>query len=440
MTSQTAGRRPASHGTLRGALWVLYLGAVYYLMSNPIALMGDFGKSLQIVIWGSAAFLLVQVRWLRAPRPSWPLVLFLAYALLSWFWSISPSATLHAVQFYVVLGVLAAVVAANVDVTTLAHGLASGGLVVLAASLYAAYENIPGVRIPAGGDGWLAGVGTNANILGYSLVPALAAVLAVLPRTRWGWVPWSATASALAIGVVLAYSGTAMLAAVTVTVVALIMHSIRWFSRLGRGWLKASILTPVLLALPTYLLVNAVLLGRDVATLDGRVVVWQAAIETSRPALWTGNGWGAVWQHIWLVAPANPVVDRIYVRTGIVFSHGHNSFIDPLPELGLIGVALLVWCHLWAGYRAISAVLSKQSTLEDRARGRLVLCLLTALLVLGVSEPMSVIPLGWCLLVIALTGAARPLGPPRFRGQSRPKGRRRATPADVGPAAATPLA
>lgn len=441
MTPLTPGRQVAERGTMRGALWAVFIAIVFYLMSNPIALVGDFGRALHAVIGGSLVFLVLQIRWLRPPRPSWPLVAFLAYSLLSYFWSISPGATLDAVQLYVLLAVLAAVSAANVDVTTMAHGLAGGGLLVLAASLYAAYEEVPGVRIAAGGDGWLAGVGTNANILGYTLVPALAAALAVLPRTRWGWLPWSGAVGALAVGVVLAYSGTAMLAAVTVTVAAVTMHSIRRFSRLGRGWIKAAVITPLVLALPTYLLINAVLLGRDVATLDGRVEVWRAAIETSQPALLMGNGWGAVWHHIWLVAPTNPVADRVYARTGIVFTHGHNSFIDPLPELGLIGVALLVWCHVWAAYRAISSVLSKQNLPEDRVRGRLVLCLLTALLVLGVSEPMSVIPLGWFLLVVALTGAARPVRtarPGRVRTPVRSTGRRRATRPDEAPAVATP--
>ena len=437
MQRWSAKRHVATAGTMRGVLWALFIGVEYYLLSNPIVFVGNFASALSTALDFAVVFLILQAQFLKFSRPAWPLIAFVGYALLTYFWSISTAATFAAAQLYVIVAVLAAISASNVDAATLSHGLAFGGLLALAASIYAAYMSVPNVLVVAGGDGWLAGVGTNTNILGYTLVPALAALLAELPRGRCGWLAWTFTVGALTAGVVLSYSGTAMLAAVTVIVSALTLHSVRWFSRFGERRVRAAIAIPLILVLPTYLVVNAVLLGRDVATLDGRAEVWRAAWESSRPAMVFGNGWGAVWNHPWLPAPANPVLDRVHVRTGIPFVHGHNSFIDPLPELGLVGVALLVGCYLWAGWRAVSAQLSKEASADERARGRIVFFVLIALLVLGVTEPMSVVPLGWFLLVIALTEPKRHRGARQPEGCKPPVGARDRRPRTIGRTAST---
>jgi len=67
-----------------------------------------------------------------------------------------------------------------------------------------------------------------------------------------------------------------------------------------------------------------------------------------------GYGWGAVWTHPWQVAPVNDVVNRIYEQATFVASHGHNSFLDVLPQLGLVDVTLSAVIYLRTALRAFA--------------------------------------------------------------------------------------
>ena len=50
------------------------------------------------------------------------------------------------------------------------------------------------------------------------------------------------------------------------------------------------------------------------------------------------------------LTPPNPVAADIYERAGLALAHGHNFFVDVLPELGLVGVfvALLMVAYAFA--------------------------------------------------------------------------------------------
>jgi O-antigen ligase len=82
-------------------------------------------------------------------------------------------------------------------------------------------------------------------------------------------------------------------------------------------------------------------------------------------------------------------------------THGHNSVIDLLAEVGIIGVALcaLVFVVAWAS--ASARLTAPGPTDEDRIAGRAAILGLVALLVLGVTEPLVTIPVGWFVLVIS---------------------------------------
>ncbi|MCP3420660.1 O-antigen ligase family protein [Nocardioides pinisoli] len=406
----TRTREPAAWGSTRSVLWVLFLAQVYYLLANPLLTIGPFDISFGRAWKLAAVWLVLQLPWMRLPRVAWPLAAYLGWAALSWTWSMSPESTVRALVIYGAVALIGVLSAANIDLRTFAAGVAAGGVTVLAASIHAAATGVPGAGTPPGNDGWLVGVVANANILGYTLVPALAAMLAMTPRSRWGWAPWTAVTVFLATGVVLAYSGTAMVAAVSVAATAAAVAALRWLAG-TRHW-RIEVIVGVMLALafPAYQLVGAVLLGREVATLDGRVEVWSAAIESSRPALWNGEGFGAVWFHAWHIAPPNPVLERIHDLTGIPFSHGHNSFVDPLPEVGLIGVGLLLSCHLLVGWRAVRLLMAADRRTDARVRGGFLLVMLVALVTLGIAEPVAGTPLGWFLLSALLsTSGSTPL-------------------------------
>lgn len=399
----TRTREPATWGSARSVLWVLFLAQVYYLLANPLLTIGPFDISFGRVWKLAVLWLVLQLPWLRFPRVPWPLVAYLGWAALSWTWSMSPASTAQALVIYGTVALIGVLSASNVDLRTFAAGVAGGGVAVLAASIHAAATGVPGAGTPPGNDGWLVGVVANANILGYTLVPALAATLAMTPRSRWGWAPWTVVTVFLATGVVLAYSGTAMVAAVSVAATAVTVAALRWLAGTRHWRIEVVAGLLVALAFPAYQLVGAILLGREVATLDGRVEVWSATIESSRPALWNGQGFGAVWFHPWHAASPNPVLERIHDFTGIPFSHGHNSFVDPLPEVGLVGVALLLWCHLLVGWRAVALLMAADRGIEARVRGGFLLVMLVALVTLGIAEPVAETPLGWFLLTALLS-------------------------------------
>ena len=142
--------------------------------------------------------------------------------------------------------------------------------------------------------------------------------------------------------------------------------------------------------------------GRD-TSLSGRVPFWRATLETLDGSIWFWNGWGAVWPHPWYVAPANPVFDRIVAAAGYFLTHGHNSVIDLVAEVGVVGTALWVLLVLTA-VRANLQRLRRglQPARREDGRPHRFLAVL-ALLMLGVTEPLSMIPIGWwCLVVVAV--------------------------------------
>ncbi|MGZ7405790.1 hypothetical protein ACXWSW_09025, partial [Streptococcus pyogenes] len=80
------------------------------------------------------------------------------------------------------------------------------------------------------------------------------------------------------------------------------------------------------------------LLGDQLSTLSGRIPFWGAIIEVSMHRPFVGAGWGAVWSHPWYLIPPNAVLDDIIAQAdGYALSHGHNMFLDILPDLGLSG-------------------------------------------------------------------------------------------------------
>jgi len=247
------------------------------------------------------------------------------------------------------------------------------------------------------------GVGSNENILAYTLSVSLAAILAVRPsRHPASLFAWLVVVGVNGYGLYLSESGTGFLSALTVLLAFGIIVAWPALRKRHRGHLL--VLAGLLAAVLTggmFLIV--VVLGKELTSFSGRAPFWQAAWgSTMDTSPLVGSGWGAVWTHPWSMVPPNEVAQDIYDRAGYPLSHGHNFFVDVLPELGLLGVALAV---LMVGYALREVV---RNGLHDRTAdpvaGRLILLVLVALLVSGITEPMFTVPLGWwsLLLVVAL--------------------------------------
>lgn len=397
-------RPRAAVDSVRGWLWIVLVAAVFFWMSNPLVFVPGFHLALPKSTTWTWVVVIVTLPWVRVPRVPWPWLAFLVLAALSAAWTIDPHLTDYTNDLYLRITLVALVMAANCEARVVSWGMGLGGVVVIALSLYAAHENMWRasdliLTEDGGTKKVLLGVGTNDNILAYTLAVALAAMLATgLPRRLPARLAWCAVIGSNAYGLYLAGSGTGFLTVLCIAVAWAAVLAWPTLRRRGRRFLAAVVASGAVVLVGGALLV-AVALGKDLATLSGRSPFWRATIEVSLDrAPFLGSGWGAVWPHPWSMVPPNEVADEIFARAGYPLPHGHNFFIDVLPELGLVGVAIAV---LMVAY-VLREV--RRSGLQvggrDPVMGRLALLVLVALLVSGITEPMLTVPLGWWSLTL----------------------------------------
>ena len=386
----------AEAGTIRGTLWTLLLVANFFLMSNPLVFIPAFDQALHLALILTAVFVLGNLFWIRLPGVPWELLLFLGFAAMSSFWSISNESTWYTVELYALVGMLALLIAANVTVPVLVDGLAWGGVLIVLGSIYAVHAKLPGAVVPLGGDGYMAGVGTNRNILAYTLVLSLAAVVSLVPRTVVGWVARLTCFAIIMIGIVVSSSATGYIATAAVLAVTVLLLGIERFgSHISQRTMR--IVQGAVVVVGTAAVVRidliAAWVGRDGDTLSGRVPLWAATVDVTRDGpLLNGYGWGAVWTHPWQVAPVNDVVNRIYEQAVLVASHGHNSFLDVLPQLGLVDVTLSAVIYLRTALRAFALRRERRASRPALDLSRFLLIGLVGHLALGLTEPLFTIP------------------------------------------------
>lgn len=393
-------------------------------LSNPLVLWSfdDSLRNASAVTLGATI-----LTPMRAPfRPPSSVVAVLGYGLLTIAWSNYSIFTTHFVLIYVATAFVAIAIAATVDARTIAQGVLLGGVLYVAASVYAFEAGLVGAAVPPGGEGFMAGVGMNRNILSYTMILALPFALSLMPRTWVGRIAWGTGTGTIFLGLYLAQSTTGFVAAVALVGAAVPMM---WRDRaVERSSVTIRRVTWRRRVAPAItLLVVAMVLygsGRD-TTLSGRTPFWVATWNSIHGwERWFGAGWGVVWPHPWFPTSANEIHTEIVQRAGTFLVHGHNSFFDILPELGLVGSAIFATTYVQAaarGFRLRS--LSATPTAEGLEMSRMILLGVLALLIYGVSEPLSTIPLGWFAIVVL----ASTLMPPRLKERDR-RGRRRADP------------
>lgn len=375
------------------------------MLSNPIVFEGVFNRSLTRALIVTSVAVLVTLPWAVIPRVSPPVVALLAWGLLSHEWSILPNDTLNYWVQATVIAFMAVTVASQVQPMVMVEGLVLGGVLVAGLSWYAHLTDMPLASfLTLDGEVGIAGVGTNRNILAYTVVISFAALVSHVPRAWPTRVAW-AVAGGLLLFTLFESSSTTGYAAGCTTVV--MSACLTGYVRAG-AWLHASrgrfwsALVGLLGVLSIGIYALARLGGEEIQTFSGRLPFWEAAWTVAQDEFVHGFGWGAVWAHPWAPATPNIVVERIYIEAGGSLSHGHNSLVDVIVELGLIGVGLVLLIHAWIIYRGAR---SAARVVEGGGRAdypRLVLVVVAALIVTGVTEPMSVIPVGWWSLVLLL--------------------------------------
>lgn len=393
-----------SDGAAR-TMWVVVVALDLFWLSNPLVFF-TFDASLR-----SACAVTLVACLLTPPRssvlPPWTVMVVLVYGLASSVWSTYTTLTVKFVLVYVALAAVGVAVAAVAGVRTIAYGMILGGVLYVVASVYAFERGLP-FAVAAFGQSFPAGVGTNRNIMAYTLVICLAVAIGVVPRTWRGRACWAAGVAIVVYGLYLSQSATGFVAPVVLAGAAL---ALGWLDRPTRRprqrrralpWWSAVVAASTLAFAAYVLHVVLDLTGRDATTLSGRTPLWSATWAATQG--WDriiGAGWGTVWQHPWLEAGPNQLnTDIVRLNGGVFQPHGHNSFFDVLPELGLVGAGLVAGIYVQAVRRALRLRRAADATSAELGASRVVLLGVLALVVCGITEPMSTIPLGFAVVVM----------------------------------------
>jgi O-antigen ligase len=194
-------------------------------------------------------------------------------------------------------------------------------------------------------------------------------------------------------------TGDLTLVALVVTTLLMVAYGPLSRSVLDTAGRRIGALVGTVVAVAAACWVLGAALGQDLLTFSDRTPLWSAAISVAQERPWGGYGYGAVWQHPWKPPLLNIVIGEIWDRSGDALSHGHNSAVDLVVEVGVVGVLLMVVVMLTAALRAIASVRVGGSA-RDLVRFRFTVLCLVNLVLFGITEPMATIPLGWWALVL----------------------------------------
>lgn len=415
----------------------------YSILAFSLLLAGDawrftlgwwvFG-ALAILVMIFSAWLLWRQRnrWNLIGMPM-PLVLFLALATASIFWSRYPEATALGLTTTWIIVVSAAGLAVTL---TWAEILRSLGIVlrlVLGLSLlfelfvsvvvrdrvlpifgqpgvdYDSYKRIPGILMWSRNElfqvfdnGRIQGILGNANSLGFLALLALivwSIQLASKKVTkRWG-IAWLLVAVAT---LLMTKSATVMVALAGVAAVLLVALLVRR-ARTGKGRLFVYLLSAA--ALCGAVVMGVVLrsqvlglLGKS-SDLTGRFGIWQSVMDLTqqRPAF----GWG--WVSYW-VPWAEPFND-LATHAGIRQLQAHNTWLDVAFQLGFVGLIVFIALVGAALVKAWQHAVDRPQEapgrpLRHHAITLLPLLMLVALVVQSFAESRLITEYGFALLII----------------------------------------
>lgn len=303
--------------------------------------------------FGQAPILLYYALWLpllavdprrylgKNPHLAW-IVAFGVFALLSTFWSAAPGASMRAGIQYLTHIACAVIAAYSVNTRTLVLGGLAGVAVVLGYSLaVGAYH-----QDPLDGTYSLVGAFASKNQLGFfaSLGIYLAFAALVLMRERGLF-----AVPALLTGVVAAYcllasqSATSVITVFVALAAAIAVSGLQQVAPRPRRLLFLAGAGFAMLGLfvasqsGAFELVAGAF-GKD-PTLTGRSYLWAEGLAAARENPVLGTGYNAYWVHGFVEAERLWEEFYITARTGF---HFHNTYVETLVELGVVGLVLLV--------------------------------------------------------------------------------------------------
>ena len=342
-------------------------------------------------------------------RVPWMVPLVLAWCGASILWSQNRHLTVQGVVLYGVLALLAFGLALRVDdrVLPLALGAALLGVVTLSVTATLLLQG----QLAPGWKAWFVdgdlvrsfqGLYGNRNIVAYTVIALVPAAFCLSPRVRTRIIT-SLGALLLLVPLMMSVRSstgmTALVILVGLLVVDIAFEGLRRRTRrVGAPMLIALSISAVVTVLLIVTLIGTAV-AKKTTTLSGRTPLWEAILRVSREEPLTGFGWTTVWKYHWLEAPKNSVRSSINEILPHALAHGHNAALDVLPQIGLVGVTLFVALQV----RAL-VLLLRAPAAPVRSWA---LMTLVAINVVGVTEPMWTVPIGWFMLVLVATVAER---------------------------------
>lgn len=153
-------------------------------------------------------------------------------------------------------------------------------------------------------------------------------------------------------------------------------------------------------------------LGRD-STLTGRTVIWKAVINELETVWFAGVGWGVPWRD------GEPLTEHVWAAIGFESGHAHNSYLDLMVQVGIVGTLLTVGLLLQILFTNLRA-----SRNPGNPSSRITLALLSVVVVRSLTE--SVFHLSFVAFLLGFWSvlAVRPKQKPAEYDNREPRKRR----------------
>lgn len=352
---------------------------------------------------GAAAWMVWQRRpvW-RAVRATWPLLLLVALAGLSTFWSIKPSRTWHAASGLFVTTCFGLFLATRFDlrrqlrIAALTFGGLAAATVVL---VVVAPERALMTGLHAGA--WQGPFENRQFLAPLAVLGGAACVLCARQWPEWRRLAWAGAALCL-VAVVGSRSRSGWFTALAVAAAIPALFALRGVrSARPRAWLLGGVALALLAAGAILLFPEFVLgpFGRDLS-LSGRTEIWRLALDSARAQPWHGFGYDVFWT-------SYPKWAAISQTLEYYVPHAHSVWVDLVLDLGAVGVAVFAVGVALVAARAVRFAFARP---EPAALWPL-LCL-GQLLVMSFLESTMKFPASaqWALyvaLAVTVSGAAR---------------------------------
>ena len=266
---------------------------------------------------------------------------FAVLACLSVFWSQAPGVSARAATQYITHIICVFIAARTVSIRTLTLGTLCGIILVVLYSLaFGEYQ-----YDPFDGDYSFAGAFDSKNLLGFfcSIGVYFAFACLFVLRERWLWRGVALLCGGLAgFALIVSHSATALITTVAALFVLIALGGVAPFAPPTR---KTLAVIGVLLGLAAAVAALAfggfdmllAMFGKN-ATLTGRTYLWSQGLAAATRTPLLGVGYQAYW------VQGFPDAERLWAefyidsRSGF---HFHNTYVEVLVELGIVGVVLL---------------------------------------------------------------------------------------------------